>query len=175
MPTRESPMQSEILQGTLDMLVLKTLVIGPACHTIAHAIGRGSDAVLQIDYGWAVEHGGAAAYRQRAAVVGIPAAFVLHRGLQRSFGGRWVDGRSAIITFATAAGKADVAVVAVIFHGADRSTPRRCVTCARRAVPARTSCQTAAERLPSAASLAGRPVAPGAATQSTPPTRQRRW
>ena len=52
MPKRESPMQSEMLQGTLDMLVLKTLVIGPAHgHTIAHAIERGSEAVLQIEHG----------------------------------------------------------------------------------------------------------------------------
>jgi len=52
MPKRESPMQSEMLQGTLDMLVLRTLVIGPAHdHTIAHTIERGSEAVLQIEHG----------------------------------------------------------------------------------------------------------------------------
>ena len=52
MPKRESPMQSEMLQGTLDMLVLRTLVIGPAHgHTIAHAIERGSEDVLQIEHG----------------------------------------------------------------------------------------------------------------------------
>jgi DNA-binding PadR family transcriptional regulator len=52
MPKRESPMQSEMLQGTLDMLVLRTLVIGPAHgHTIADAIERGSEAVLQIEHG----------------------------------------------------------------------------------------------------------------------------
>ena len=52
MPKRESPMQSEMLQGTLDMLVLRTLVIGPAHgHTIAHAIESGSEAVLQIEHG----------------------------------------------------------------------------------------------------------------------------
>jgi transcriptional regulator len=45
-------MQSEMLQGTLDMLVLKTLVLGPAHgHTIAHAIERGSEDVLQIEHG----------------------------------------------------------------------------------------------------------------------------
>ena len=39
-------------QGTLDMLVLKTLVLGPAHgHTIAHAIERGSEDVLQIEHG----------------------------------------------------------------------------------------------------------------------------
>jgi transcriptional regulator len=52
MPKRESPMQSEMLQGTLDMLVLQTLVLGPAHgHSIAHAIERGSDDVLQIEHG----------------------------------------------------------------------------------------------------------------------------
>jgi transcriptional regulator len=41
-----------MLQGTLDMLVLQTLVLGPAHgHTIAHAIEHGSQAVLQIEHG----------------------------------------------------------------------------------------------------------------------------
>jgi PadR family transcriptional regulator, regulatory protein PadR len=45
-------MQSEMLLGTLDMLVLQTLVLGPAHgHTIAHAIERGSEEVLQIEHG----------------------------------------------------------------------------------------------------------------------------
>ena len=52
MPRRESPLQSEMLQGTLDMLVLRTLALGPAHgHTIAHAIERGSEDVLQIEHG----------------------------------------------------------------------------------------------------------------------------
>jgi PadR family transcriptional regulator PadR len=39
-------------QGTLDMLVLKTLALGPAHgHTIAHAIERRSEDVLQIEHG----------------------------------------------------------------------------------------------------------------------------
>jgi len=41
-----------MVQGTLDMLVLQTLILGPAHgHTIAHAIERGSDDVLQIEHG----------------------------------------------------------------------------------------------------------------------------
>ena len=49
MPRGESPLQSETPQGTLDMLVLRVLVVGPAHgHTIAHAIERGSEDVLQI-------------------------------------------------------------------------------------------------------------------------------
>ena len=45
-------MQGELLQGTLDLLILRTLVLGPAHgHTIAHAIGRQSDEVLQVEHG----------------------------------------------------------------------------------------------------------------------------
>lgn len=52
MPRRESPLQSEMLQGTLDMLVLQTLLLGPAHgHTIAYAIERKSEDVLQIEHG----------------------------------------------------------------------------------------------------------------------------
>ena len=41
-----------MLQGTLDLLILRTLVLGPAHgHTIAHAIERGSEDVLQIEHG----------------------------------------------------------------------------------------------------------------------------
>lgn len=46
------PIQSEMLQGTLDMLVLRTLILGPAHgHTIAHAIEHGSEDVLQVEHG----------------------------------------------------------------------------------------------------------------------------
>ena len=52
MPRRESPMHSEMLQGTLDMLVLRTLLLGPAHgYTIAHSIEQGSDEVLQVEQG----------------------------------------------------------------------------------------------------------------------------
>src|SRR6516165_725677 len=52
MPRREYPLQGEMLQGTLDMLILRTLVLGPAHgHTIAHAIERGSEDVLQVEHG----------------------------------------------------------------------------------------------------------------------------
>jgi PadR family transcriptional regulator PadR len=41
-----------MIQGTLDMLVLQTLVLGPAHgHTIAYAIERRSEDVLQIEHG----------------------------------------------------------------------------------------------------------------------------
>ncbi|HEU4893828.1 MAG TPA: PadR family transcriptional regulator [Vicinamibacterales bacterium] len=53
MPKRgRAPIEGEMLQGTLDVLVLKTLAIGPAHgYTIAHAIERGSEDVLQVEHG----------------------------------------------------------------------------------------------------------------------------
>src|SRR3954466_12076464 len=52
MAKRESPIETQMLQGTLDMLILRTLVLGTAHgHTIAHAIERGSEDVLQIEHG----------------------------------------------------------------------------------------------------------------------------
>ena len=42
----------ELLQGTLDMLILRTLAPGPAHgHAIAKAIERSSDDVLQVEQG----------------------------------------------------------------------------------------------------------------------------
>lgn len=47
-----SDSQGDMLQGTLDMLVLKTLLLAPAHgHTIAHAIEKSSDQVLQVEHG----------------------------------------------------------------------------------------------------------------------------
>ena len=41
-----------MLQGTLDLLILKTLSMGPAHgHTIAHLIEQRSDEVLQVEHG----------------------------------------------------------------------------------------------------------------------------
>src|ERR671922_2258119 len=53
MPKRGTPpIQGELLQGTLDLLILKTLAVGAAHgHTIAHAIERQSDEVLQVEHG----------------------------------------------------------------------------------------------------------------------------
>ena len=45
-------MQGELLQGTLDLLILKTLAIGPGHgHAIAHAIAFRSEEVLQVEHG----------------------------------------------------------------------------------------------------------------------------
>jgi len=53
MPKRgNQPIQGEMLQGTLDLLVLRTLAAGPAHgHTIAYVIERQSDDVLQVEHG----------------------------------------------------------------------------------------------------------------------------
>jgi transcriptional regulator len=52
MSTHDEKERIEFLQGTLDMLVLRTLLVGPAHgHAIAHAIERNSDDVLQVEQG----------------------------------------------------------------------------------------------------------------------------
>jgi PadR family transcriptional regulator PadR len=53
MPKRGAPpLQGEILQGTLALLILQTLVLGAAHgHTIAHAIEQRSEDVLQVEHG----------------------------------------------------------------------------------------------------------------------------
>jgi len=49
---RRGPSQPELLQGTLDMLVLQTLRLGPAHgYTIAQVIQRRSDEALQVEQG----------------------------------------------------------------------------------------------------------------------------
>jgi PadR family transcriptional regulator, regulatory protein PadR len=53
MPSRgTAPIQGDMLQGTLDLLILQTLMTGPAHgHTIAHVIEHRSDDVLQLNHG----------------------------------------------------------------------------------------------------------------------------
>lgn len=42
----------ELLQGTLDMLILRTLLFGPAHgHEIAKHLQRATDSVLQVEHG----------------------------------------------------------------------------------------------------------------------------
>ena len=49
---KRMPEAGEILQGTLDMLILRTLILGPAHgHTIAHAIERISENALEVEQG----------------------------------------------------------------------------------------------------------------------------
>jgi transcriptional regulator len=52
MSTKEEADRIELLQGTLDLLILKTLLLGPTHgHAIAKAIERNSDDVLQVEQG----------------------------------------------------------------------------------------------------------------------------
>src|SRR3984885_8309557 len=52
MSTREQQSRIELLQGTLDLLILRTLLLGPAHgHAIAKAIEFNSDEVLQVEQG----------------------------------------------------------------------------------------------------------------------------
>src|SRR5580658_9427141 len=50
--TGKSPLETDMVQGTLDLLILHTLSAGPAHgHTIAYAIERRSEDVLQVEHG----------------------------------------------------------------------------------------------------------------------------
>jgi PadR family transcriptional regulator, regulatory protein PadR len=52
MSTKKGKERIELLQGTLDLLILRTLVLGPAHgHAIAKAIEFRSDAILQVEQG----------------------------------------------------------------------------------------------------------------------------
>src|ERR1700758_5628607 len=52
MPTKEQKERIELLQGTLDLLILRTLLWGPAHgHAIAKAIEFKSEDVLQVEQG----------------------------------------------------------------------------------------------------------------------------
>src|SRR5215831_19341157 len=52
MSTEEERERIELLQGTLDLLILRTLLLGPVHgHAIAKAIEFNSDEVLQVEQG----------------------------------------------------------------------------------------------------------------------------
>lgn len=52
MSTKGASERIDLLQGTLDLLVLRTLQLGPAHgHSIAKAIERNSEDVLQVEQG----------------------------------------------------------------------------------------------------------------------------
>ncbi|SRR5579864_2458691 len=52
MSTKEEREHIELLQGTLDLLILRTLLLGPRHgHAIAKAIEFNSEHVLQVDQG----------------------------------------------------------------------------------------------------------------------------
>jgi len=50
--SQKTPAAGEILQGTLDMLILRTLIMGPAHgHTIAQVIEHTSENALEVEQG----------------------------------------------------------------------------------------------------------------------------
>jgi PadR family transcriptional regulator, regulatory protein PadR len=52
MTMKKPPPAGDILQGTLDMLILRTLVMGPAHgHTIAQVIEHTSENALEVEQG----------------------------------------------------------------------------------------------------------------------------
>ena len=52
MSTKEQKERTELLQGTLDLLILRTLLLGPTHgHAIAKAIEFRSEDVLQVEQG----------------------------------------------------------------------------------------------------------------------------
>ncbi|HUF24779.1 MAG TPA: PadR family transcriptional regulator [Vicinamibacterales bacterium] len=51
-PRKRADRPGDLVQGTLDMLVLQTLILGPAHgYAIAEIIQKRSDAVLQVEQG----------------------------------------------------------------------------------------------------------------------------
>jgi PadR family transcriptional regulator, regulatory protein PadR len=92
--------RQEMLQGTMDMLILRTLVMGPAHgHTIVHAIERTSDEVLQVeqgslypalhrleDRGWVASYWGASENNRKAKFYKLTAAGRKRLTVERS---RW--------------------------------------------------------------------------------------
>ena len=85
----------DMLQGTLDMLILRTLVLGPSHgHSIAHAIERGSSDILQVEHGSLYP----ALYRQE------------NRGWIASFWGTSENNRKAKYYRLTPAGKKQLTI-----------------------------------------------------------------
>jgi transcriptional regulator len=107
MTERRAIEKHEMLQGTLDMLILRTLVMGPAHgHTIAHAIETTSDDVLQVeqgslypalhrlqDRGWVASYWGTSENNRKAKYYKLTAAGKKRLTAERS---RWREMVAAI-------------------------------------------------------------------------------
>lgn len=88
MGKKKPPDNQEMLQGTMDMLILRTLVMGPAHgHTIARIIEQTSEDVLQVeqgslypalhrlaDRGWVASYWGASENNRKAKYYKLTAA-----------------------------------------------------------------------------------------------------
>jgi PadR family transcriptional regulator, regulatory protein PadR len=84
----ENARKQEMVQGTMDMLILRTLLAGPAHgHTIANVIERTSEDVLQVeqgslypalhrleDRGWVASYWGASENNRKAKFYKLTAA-----------------------------------------------------------------------------------------------------
>jgi len=84
----KNQVSGEMVQGTLDMLILRTLVMGPAHgHTIAHVIEHTSENVLEVeqgslypalhrleDRGWLVSYWGTSENNRKAKFYKLTAA-----------------------------------------------------------------------------------------------------
>src|SRR5262245_52777656 len=100
MSTKADRDRIELLQGTLDLLILRTLRLGPAHgHAIVKAIERGSDDVLTVEQGslypalhrlikrgWITFEDGASENNRRAKYYRLTAKGRKHLALETS---RW--------------------------------------------------------------------------------------
>jgi len=105
--TKTEKERQEMLLGTLDMLILRTLLGGAAHgHTIAHVIERSSDEVLQVeqgslypalhrleDRGWVASYWGTSENNRKAKFYKLTAAGRKQLTVERS---RWKQVVAAI-------------------------------------------------------------------------------
>jgi transcriptional regulator len=103
--------KSDMLQGTLDMLILRTLVVGAAHgHSIAHAIEMGSDDILQVEHGslypalyrledrgWIASFWGTSENNRRAKYYRLTRAGRRHLAVETSRWERLVNGITRIL------------------------------------------------------------------------------
>jgi len=106
-PKEREKERQEMLLGTMDMLILRTLLGGAAHgHTIAHVIERSSDEVLQVeqgslypalhrleDRGWVASYWGTSENNRKAKYYKLTAAGRKQLNVERS---RWKEMVAAI-------------------------------------------------------------------------------
>ncbi|HEY2117161.1 MAG TPA: PadR family transcriptional regulator [Candidatus Angelobacter sp.] len=111
MSTKEERQRIELLQGTLDLLILRTLLLGPAHgHAIATAIEFGSNDVLQVEQGslypalhrlikrrWISFQEGASENNRRAKFYRLTAAGRRQLAVETSKWGRLVEAIARIL------------------------------------------------------------------------------